>query len=1838
MTATTPPSVGSDRRQQLIADRLRRARERRADGAAASTADAAPRIVRDPDAPIELSSAQRRLWFLQQLDPTSTAYHVPLVHDLDGPLDAARLEHAWRAVVARHEILRTRYESLDGDPRAAVDAEPAPQWRALAGAVDELTERIIGRPFDLAREQPWHAALITTADDDRPERHRLVLVLHHIACDGWSASVLMNDLTTAFRTGQLDPPGVQYADLVRARNQATGHDDVAYWVDHLTGAPLTLELPADRPRPATADPAGAVAHVPIEQATAAALRQLTAATTTTPFMAVLAALHVVLGRWAGAGDIVVGTPVADREQSGHDRPDGCPPDLGGVVGCFANTVALRTTSTPQQTPAQLLDHVRDVVMTGLAHQSVAFERVVDVIAPDRDVSTTPTYQVSLTVHNEPGAELDLPGITTTWIDALAPQAKVDVALHVHGDLVAGMNGGGGTDATVTVVYRTSLFDEATVRRLVGHVGQVLVEMAGRLHRPLGTLRLLTDVEVAGLPAAIGHDAASPLWPTPRAHTVGELVRDVARQHPSRIAVTARGVDLTYAELIDAADRTAAVLAAAGVGRGSLVPLLAERSCDVIVGMLAAWTLGAAYVPLDPAYPDQRIAQIVDATAARVALAQAHLSDRLPAGIAAVGFDDASADGAAAPGVGGAVDSSDVAYVLFTSGTTGTPKGVQVEHGNVLAYLAGLHRMVDIDTDTAWSWALMTTPSADLGLTNVFGALTTGGRLHVLTYEQVTDPEQVAGYFRRHRIDAMKLVPSHLQALWDDAHPTAVLPKHLLILAGEPCPWTLVERIAESDPALAVHNHYGPTETTVSAMGLPIAGAGAARPGASTIAPIGRPFPGTRAHVVDELMRPVPTGVPGELVLAGPTVSRGYLGLPEQTAARFVDEPTFPGAPDTDAGRAYRTGDRVRRLATGEIEFLGRVDDQVKIRGYRVEPGDVAHAVGEHPAVGACTVIVREDRPGVRTLAAYVVPASGELAAVPVAELRDHLRSCLPDYMVPADIVPITAIPLSANGKVERAALPDPDPSMRVSAADRPPSGDAEQRIAAAWCDVLGLESVGATIDFFDAGGDSFSAVKIARALHHDVSVVEVFTHRTVADLAAVIEARAGGSPVAATGLLRRLDQGSASPDVHIVCVPYGGGSPVTFAPLAAEVDTNVAVHGVDLPGHDPSRPDDAPRPITEVASDLVAEVGALDGDVVLYGHCLGGALAVETARQLERAGRPVAGVVAAGTFPAARLPGRLARLWHRLFPSDRWLSNRAYHDMLRSLGGFTDVVDTVDRDFLIRALRHDAREAEDYYTRHYETDDGERRLDAPMLCIVGDRDRATELYEERFAEWEDFADDVDLAVIPDAGHYFLKHQAGELATILDDRITAWRRGDRPRAASPVAAAGRANVSTFLLVAVTQLLSMVGTGLTSFGLGVWVLERTGSVSSFAMISVLALLPAIVLMPVTGALADRVDRRRVMIVADGIAGVATAVLVALLATGNLHLWYVYLFATVGSVANAFQRPAYLAAITQLVPKQYLGQANGLIGLGLNGGDLIAAMLGGMLVGAFGMSAVVGIDVVTFATAFGVLLVVRFPDRLWVRREESFVSEVTGGWRYIVRRRPLVVMVVFFVVFNLLFALPAVLATPLVLAEHGASVLGAVLACGGVGAIAGALAMAVWGGTRRRAVGMVGGTVVLGVGVLVLGSSASPVVQGLGMFVTYGSLLVLNAHWLAIIQTKAGLELQGRVLAINQMLAMSAMPVGFLLSGPLSEWLGRQVDGSRLGDLLPGGDATGPALTILVAGAAIVAWGIAGLFTPSLRRMEDDLPDAIPDGVITGSHDRLQARADADLERHLATRSAS
>jgi surfactin synthase thioesterase subunit/MFS family permease len=716
--------------------------------------------------------------------------------------------------------------------------------------------------------------------------------------------------------------------------------------------------------------------------------------------------------------------------------------------------------------------------------------------------------------------------------------------------------------------------------------------------------------------------------------------------------------------------------------------------------------------------------------------------------------------------------------------------------------------------------------------------------------------------------------------------------------------------------------------------------------------------------------------------------------------------------------------------------------------------------------------------------------------------------------------------------------------------------------------------------------------------------MDLFTNPTIR----AFSAHVGGGQKQARGVLHELTTPRQA-ELSIVAVPLAAGGALNYAELATALPKHLSLFAIEPPGHDLANQTEATIPFDDLVERVVDEVKTkVTGPVALYGHCMGGALTMAIARRLEDEGVDLQRVYIGGHFPAPRMPGKVHQLLRKLMPMQKFMSKRRAMEFLRATGLFTEVLDEQDQDFLMRVFAQDTQAGEDFYTDAFHGG-GFRKLNAPIVVVVGDGDRATELYQERTSEWTHFSDSVSLHVIPNAGHYFHQHQADQLAVLIDEGPGA-----------PVGPPPPADMRAFLLVALGQFVSLIGSGLTTFALGVWVYQQTGSVSLFALVSVMALLPAVALAPITGAVADRWDRRKIMIAADSLSALTAVTLAGLLWTDTLRGWHIYPLVALGAVATAFQQPAYRAAVTQLVPKRYYGKANGLAQLGGATGNVLAPMLGGALAVGIGLTGIIVIDLLSFGFALVTLLVVRFPNRLFVKRDESFGKEVTGGWRYLLRRPGLLGIIVFTSVLNFMFAIVNVVATPLVLELGSVPMLGLVMSAGGVGLVIGSVLMSVWGGFRRRTTGILGCFGLIGGSMVVLGLAPHPVFPAIGLFGMGFGTAVLNVHWAAIVQTKVGIDLQGRVFAANMMISWLMVPVGFVLAGPLISGVFEPL-AQAAG--LPG---RGMAWLAMTAGVLAALTGVAAWRYRRVRLLEDELPDAIPDPVVLKDKDLIQQRVTA------------
>lgn len=1700
------------------------------------------------DAPLLLSRAQQRLWFLDQTLPGNPAYNLPYALRLHGELDVRALREALNLVVARHNALRTVIGETGGVPepviRPAADlALPIVDVGPDADRLHAEVARQFEDGFDLARGPLLRASLLRVAAAE----HVLLITFHHIAFDGWSWELFLDELEAgyvALRAGTVPAlPAVEldYADYARWQESCADHPalrrELAYWSEQLAGAPLTLELPTDHPRPPRQRYRGATVPIALPATLTADVQRLARRCDATPFMVLLAAYQAVLARYTGQQDLLVGTPTAGRTHA----------ELEPLIGFFVTMLPLRADLSGEPTFREFLDRVRATTLGAFSHQSVPFERIVDELGPERDPSRQPVFQTLFALQTAARERSRLADLRVEPVAGATGIAKYDLSL------VLVERGGALTGA---LEFNTDLFEPATAQRFAAHFATLL---AAAVAAP--------DTAVSALPLA---DAAQrrlvldgftpPALPYRTDARITDLIGDQVTARPDAVAVIGPDETLNYRQLDERARRVAGVLAAHGVGRGDVVGLHVERSAAMLVGILAVLHAGAAYLPLDPDYPAERLDNMLADAGATVLLSQRALHDRRPSHPGPVVLLDDAGAIAGPPFTCTDGSPADPAYVIYTSGSTGRPKGVQVAHRSVVNLLAaGAASPPLAPGDVVLAIVSL---SFDVSVWELLSTLAAGATLHVAPRDVVTDGVRLAELLSTSGATVLN-APNAVCRLLVDAG-WAGDRRVQVITGGEPLTRDLAARLLERVGGL--WNQYGPTEATVYCTVDDV------RPGTEPTLGVGAA--NTYVRVLDEHGQPVPVGVPGEIYVGGAGVAIGYLHRPELTAARFVPDPFG----DRPGARLYRTGDLGRWRADGRLLFLGRRDGQVKLRGYRIETGEIEAVLAEHPGVRRAVVDLRADDVGDLRLVAWVVAPGSE-----VAQLRAHLARTLPAHMVPSAFVLLDRIPTTPNGKTDRRALPAPvaEPAGAVVA----PRTATERRVVGAFAAVLGRAEVGIDDDFFAIGGESLKAVRAVRQIAPDLAVLDLFSHPTARALAAHLDA---GAPAGATGLLHLLTSARAeNAEVTLVCVPFGGGSAISYRPLADALPATWALHALELPAHDYARRDEGLVPLPELAVAAAEEIcSAVSGDVVLYGHCVGSALAVAIAHELERRGEvTLRGVVVGANFPAARLPGWLGRA-ARLWPG-RKMSDRALQDSLRVLGAMSDTLDDDERRVLARNVRHDGDEAERFYTAAFAAPD-EQRLAAPILCVVGSADRAMDFAAEQVAEWRLFSDRVDLAVIPDAGHFFNRGQAPELAELIVESVAA-----PPPAPAPTPVV-EPRFAAFLVVAFGQLVSLIGTGLTTFALGVWAYQQTGSLATFAGISVMGMVPPILAAPFAGVVADRFDRRRVMLACDAVGLLGAAALVVLFLAGGMAIWHLYVLAGISATAATFRQPAYLAGSTQLVPKRYLGNASGVLQLGTAGGLLVAQLLGGALLTLVGIGGAVVVDVVSYLVALATLAAIRFPDTLFRTRVESFRAELVGGWHYLVARRPLVVLTAFFTVANALGGFAVLLVTPLVLSYASAATLGVVLAAQGAGMLAGGALVAAWGGARRRSVGMIASVGLFGGSAVLIGLSPNAVVAGFGMAGIGLCGALINAHWLAFVQVKVPPLMQGRVVATCLMLARLLTPVAFLLAEPAA---------NALRVLFPTtGTDRALAVAVVLTGALSLLWTAVGWCLRSLRDADD------------------------------------
>ncbi|QPB24417.1 amino acid adenylation domain-containing protein (plasmid) [Rhizobium sp. 007] len=1040
--------------------------------------------------PLVLSFAQQRLWFLAQLDEGSTNYHIPLALRLRGRLDRTVWQRSLDRLFARHEALRSVFVAPQGKPRVEVlppDAGLPVTVHDLHGLPDadavlsELCDEEMHSPFDLARGPLIRGRLIRLAEDE----HVFLLTQHHIVSDGWSMGVLVRELSQlyrAFEAGEddpLPPLAIQYPDYAAWQRQWLSGErlqsQAQYWRNALANAPARLALPTDRARPAQQSFAGASVPVVIDQDLTRGLKRLSRQHGTTLFMTVLAAWAAVLSRLSGQDDIVIGVPTANRGRR----------EIEELIGFFVNTLALRVDLSGEPDVSQLLERTRRTALAAQEHQDLPFEQVVEIVKPPRHLDHTPLFQVMLAWQNNTVGSLDLPGLRVEAAGEGLDQVKFDLELSLgeHGEEIAGTFG-----------YATALFDEATIERQRGYLLALLRAMVADAGQPVGRIDILPAEERTYLLEDLNRTDAA--YPSERC--VHELFEAQVQRAPDAVAVVHEDETLSYGELNARANRLAHHLIALGVKPGDSLATMLDRSVSLVVAQLAILKAGGVYVPIDRALPSARQEWLIADCAARLVLSESDDGDLVEATIPVLPIEPLMVGTGASADLGIALSADAAAYVMYTSGSTGLPKGVVVPHRAVnRLVISNGYAKIDAGDRVAWAG----NPAFDASTFEVWAPLLNGGCIVAMDSSTVLDAASFSKALERQKVTSLFLTTALFNEYTSSIAPTLAQLKYLLCGGERNASPAFLKLLREQGPVRLIHC-YGPTETTTFAATYTV------RPiqGGVLSVPIGRPIANTRVYLLDGHGGPVPFGAVGELYIGGAGVARGYLNRPDLTAERFLADPFS----DEAGARMYRTGDLARYLPDGNLEFLGRNDDQVKIRGFRIEPGEIAARLCEHERVRDAAVVAHEDGAGDKRLVAYVVAGSTDGSdeadgAGLAASLRAHLGGRLPDYMVPSAFVRLEALPLTANGKLDRKGLPAPADDAYARRSYEAPQGGIETALAGIWAELLGVERVGRHDHFFELGGHSLLAVQLMerlRRLSLGVEVRTLFARPVLADLAA----------------------------------------------------------------------------------------------------------------------------------------------------------------------------------------------------------------------------------------------------------------------------------------------------------------------------------------------------------------------------------------------------------------------------------------------------------------------------------------------------------------------------------------------------------------------------------------------------------------------------------------------------------------------------------------------------------------------------------------------------------------
>jgi amino acid adenylation domain-containing protein len=1076
---------------------------------------AKPIVARDRHQDLPLSSAQQRLWFVHQLEPQASYYNIPIAFYLSGTLDIVALEAALNGIIARHETLRTTFSLKQGVPvqnieitapfRLCIIDLQAMEESARVRHVEHLLAKDARKPFDLERGPLFRIVLYRLS----PQQHTLMVNVHHIVCDAWSINIFLHELTqmySATRQRMQNPLAelqIQYADYAMWQQEwlqtEAAKEQLAYWKQQLCPIPPVLELPGAKRRPAVNNHAGAQHHFEFSEEEFQGLREIVRAEHATLFTVLLTAFYALLYRYTGQEDIVVGTPIAGRIRV----------ETEPLIGCFLNMAVLRTRLPETSTFSSLLRRTREMVLNAYSHQDLPFERIVEELQPERDLGHMPFVQVAFTLVNVATERWVMSGTSIRQEFLDSGDAKSDLSLSIA-ETQQGLG--------ATMTYLTGLFDAELIRAMERHLRVLMRRMIEIPDRKIVELSLLSLDEQHKIICEWNHTEII----FSHRECLHHCVEDQVRRTPLATAVVFEGRQLTFCELDNRANQLAHYLRKYGIGLESRVAICMERSLEMVFSLLAVLKAGAAYVPLDPDYPQQRLAVMLDDAAPPAVLTQQHLVERLPLKpnrtIICVDreWDAIAQQPLQNPGV--PVSARNAAYVIYTSGSTGLPKGVMNEHHAVVNHSCWLQHFYPL---TSADRVMQKTPyTFDVSVPEFFRTLMNGACLIVARPGGHRDPAYMVNLIMREKITTIRFVPSMLQLLLEAEGLEECASLKTVICTGEIVSVTLQERFFERFKGVRLINAYGPTEAAVEVTLCEC------RTGTSNV-PIGGPGSNTQIYILNQYFHPLPIGIAGELFIGGVQVARGYLNRPDLTAEKFIPDPFSLVA----GQRIYRTGDLARWQNDGTADFLGRIDHQVKLRGFRIELGEIEAVLMQYPALREAVVMVRQSVNGEKHLVAYVTPREGH--CVPGAsELKAHLQQKLPDYMIPSAFVALDFIPVNSSGKVDRKLLP----AVEIAAAAScfvPPSGPVQELVAAIWAQMLNLPRVGIHDNFFDLGGHSLLAIRtlsrIRDAFQVEIPVQAIFTAPSIADLARIVDQQREGGP----GYAEIIPAGASSGDLPL---------------------------------------------------------------------------------------------------------------------------------------------------------------------------------------------------------------------------------------------------------------------------------------------------------------------------------------------------------------------------------------------------------------------------------------------------------------------------------------------------------------------------------------------------------------------------------------------------------------------------------------------------------------------------------------------------------------------------------